>query len=37
MSKPRYTSAARADLVSILEYIAKDKPKAALSWIEKIE
>jgi toxin ParE1/3/4 len=37
MSKPRYTSAAHADLVSILEYIARDKPSAALSWVEKIE
>ena len=37
MSKPLYTSAAHADLASICEYIAQDKPEAARSWVEKIE
>jgi toxin ParE1/3/4 len=37
MRKPFYTSAAHADLASILEYIGRDKPGAALSWVEKIE
>jgi toxin ParE1/3/4 len=37
MSKPVYTSAARQDLVDILGYIAKDKPEAAQTWVEKIE
>ena len=37
MTKPLYTSAAMQDLADILNYIARDKPKAAVSWIEKIE
>jgi toxin ParE1/3/4 len=37
MNKPRYTSAAKQDLVSILTYIAKDKPTAAKAWVGKIE
>lgn len=37
MKKPFYTSAARQDLTKILECIAKDKPGAALAWVEKIE
>jgi toxin ParE1/3/4 len=37
MSKPSYTTAAHADLASILEYVARDKPEAAMSWVEKIE
>lgn len=37
MTKPVYTSAARQDLAEILAYIARDKPRAALEWVEKIE
>ena len=37
MTKPLHTSAARQDLVDILQYIARDKPEAAVSWVEKIE
>jgi len=37
MAKPFYTSAAQADLVSIFQYIAQDKPDAALAWVSKIE
>ncbi len=37
MSQPYYTSAAQQDLTDILMCIAKDKPDAALAWIEKIE
>ena len=37
MTKPVYTSAARQDLVDILAYIARDKPRAAVEWVEKIE
>lgn len=37
MTKPFYTSAARQDLADILTYIARDKPEAALAWVEKIE
>ena len=37
MGKPYYTSAARQDLVDILRYISRDKPAAALEWVEKIE
>lgn len=37
MTKPFYTSAARQDLVDILTYIARDKPDAAITWVEKIE
>jgi len=37
MTKPFYTSAARDDLADILKYIARDKPDAAVAWVEKIE
>lgn len=37
MTSPLYTPAARQDLVDILEYIAQDKPVAAMAWVEKIE
>ncbi len=37
MTKLVYTSAARQDLVDILTYIARDKPDAAVAWVEKIE
>ena len=37
MNKPFYTSAAKQDLADILMYIARDKPDAAISWVEKIE
>lgn len=37
MKKPCYTSAAQQDLAEIVAYIARDKPGAALAWVEKIE
>ncbi|SMP61228.1 Plasmid stabilization system protein ParE [Neorhodopirellula lusitana] len=37
MKKPFYSTAARQDLVDILKYIARDKPGAAVTWVEKIE
>jgi toxin ParE1/3/4 len=37
MTKPVYTSAAKQDLIDILMYIARDKPEAAIAWVEKIE
>lgn len=37
MSKPYDTSAAERDLHGILNYIAQDKPGAAISWVDKIE
>ncbi len=37
MNKPHYTSAAQQDLAEIALYIARDKPAAALAWIDKIE
>ena len=37
MKKPFYTSAATQDLEDILSYIARDKPNAAIKWIETIE
>lgn len=37
MTKPRYTAAAKHDLEDILTYIARDKPEAAMAWVEKIE
>ena len=37
MTKPFYTSAARHDLTDILTFISRDKPNAALAWVEKIE
>ncbi|WP_039963712.1 type II toxin-antitoxin system RelE/ParE family toxin [Rhodopirellula europaea] len=37
MKKPLYTTAAQEDLIAILHYISRDKPNAAVSWVEKIE
>ncbi|MDZ4850642.1 MAG: type II toxin-antitoxin system RelE/ParE family toxin [Pirellulaceae bacterium] len=37
MTKPLYTIAAIEDLESILEFIAKDKPGAAVGWVARIE
>ena len=37
MTKPCYTSSAKQDLTGILTYIARDKPDAAVTWVEKIE
>jgi toxin ParE1/3/4 len=37
MTTPVYTSAARRDLVAILEYISADDPHAAIEWVEHIE
>ena len=37
MSKPFYTAAAQVDLANILDYIARDKPNAAVAWIDKLE
>ena len=37
MTKPVYTSAARQDLADLLAYIARDKPRAAVEWVERIE
>ena len=37
MKKPLYTTAAQEDLIRILRYISRDKPNAAVSWVEKIE
>ncbi len=37
MKSPLYTPAAQQDLVDILGYIARDKPDAAMAWVEKIE
>ena len=37
MKKPAYTSAAHHDLAQIVSYIARDKPGAALAWVDKIE
>ena len=37
MTKPFYTSAARQDFTDILRYIARDKPDAAVAWVEKTE
>ena len=37
MTKPVYTSAARQDLADILAFIARDKPDAAMAWVDKIE
>lgn len=37
MTSPYYTAAAIEDLEEILIFIAKDKPSAATSWVEKIE
>ena len=37
MTKPLYSTAARRDLIDILQFISRDKPDAAVSWVEKIE
>lgn len=37
MNKPVYTSAAISDLDSVLEYAARDKPKAAIKLVKIIE
>lgn len=37
MSRPLYTTAALQDLAEIVEYISRDKPKAALALADKIE
>ena len=37
MKKPFYTTAAQQDLVDILRFISRDKPDAAVAWVEKIE
>jgi plasmid stabilization system protein ParE len=37
MKKPYYTSAAQQDLAEIVTYISRDKPGAALAWVENIE
>ena len=37
MTKPVYTPAARQDLSDILAFIARDKPRAAVEWVDKIE
>jgi len=37
MKSPLYTPAARQDLIGILEFIAQDKPDAAMAWVDKIE
>ncbi|MCR9120240.1 MAG: type II toxin-antitoxin system RelE/ParE family toxin [bacterium] len=36
MSKPYYTVAATEDLENILQFIARDKPGAAVAWVENI-
>lgn len=37
MTKPIYSRAASQDLADIINYIAIDKPNAAVDWVEKIE
>ena len=37
MRKPHYTIAATEDLEQILSFISRDKPGAAVAWVEKIE
>lgn len=37
MNEPVYTLAAQQDLAEIVGYIARDKPEAALAWLDKIE
>lgn len=37
MNQPLYSPAALKDLEEILNYIARDKPNAAIAWVEKIE
>jgi toxin ParE1/3/4 len=36
MARLTFSPLAEADLNEILEFIARDKPKAAVSWIQKI-
>ena len=37
MTKPLYTTAAIEDLESILEFISRDKPRAAIGWVSRLE
>ena len=37
MSRPSFSPSARRDLQEILEYIARDKPGAALRHVERME
>ena len=37
MSRPYFSPSARRDLLEILEYIARDKPGAALRHVERLE
>ena len=37
MNKPVYTTAAISDLDDVLKYAARDKPKAAIELVQKIE
>jgi toxin ParE1/3/4 len=37
MSQPFFSPSSRQDLRDILEYIAKDKPGAALKYVERLE
>jgi toxin ParE1/3/4 len=37
MSEPRFSPSSQRDLREILEYIARDKPGAALRYIDKLE
>lgn len=37
MSKPFFSHPARRDLLEILEYIAKDNPQAAVTFVKKLE
>jgi len=37
MSRPFFSPASRRDLLEILDYIAQDKPRAALRYVERLE
>jgi toxin ParE1/3/4 len=37
MNRPYFSPSARRDLLDILDYIARDKPRAALAYIERLE
>jgi toxin ParE1/3/4 len=37
MSRPYFSPSARRDLLEILEYIARDKPGAALRHVDRLE
>jgi toxin ParE1/3/4 len=37
MNRPYFSPSARRDLLDILEYIARDKPGAALRYVERLE